>query len=114
MQKRGYHDFSFKIFCLTVPKNFVGEHFSVSENFVHRKILCMRRGYLKTPLKNLCLTVPIDKIRRRTLLCLKEFRYRKVSSKGGGKLHGFFEKFLISQGRKNFAREPFCVAENFW
>ena len=26
------HDFSFKIFCLTVPKNFVGEHFGVSEN----------------------------------------------------------------------------------
>ena len=26
----GYHDFPLKIFCLTVPKNFVGESFSVS------------------------------------------------------------------------------------
>ena len=33
-----YQDFPWKIFCLTVPKNFVGEHFRVSlilgiENF---------------------------------------------------------------------------------
>ena len=27
---KGYHDFRLKIFCLTVPKNFVGEPFSVS------------------------------------------------------------------------------------
>ena len=30
---KGYHDFLFKIFRLTVPKNFAGEHFRVSENF---------------------------------------------------------------------------------
>ena len=30
MEKKGYHDFPLKIFCLTVPKNFVGEPFSVS------------------------------------------------------------------------------------
>ena len=34
-----------KIFCHPVPKNFVGEHFGVSENFLYRKILCIRRGY---------------------------------------------------------------------
>ena len=38
------HDFSFKIFCLTVPKNFVGEHFGVSENIGLPKILCIREG----------------------------------------------------------------------
>ena len=27
---RGYQNFPSKFFCLTVPKNFVGEHFSVS------------------------------------------------------------------------------------
>ena len=31
-----YHDFSLKIFCLTVPKNFVGEPFGVSESFGYR------------------------------------------------------------------------------
>ena len=30
MHNRGYHKFPFKLFCLTVPKNFVKEHFSVS------------------------------------------------------------------------------------
>ena len=34
-----------KTFCHTVPKSFVGEHFGVSENFVYRKILCIRSGY---------------------------------------------------------------------
>ena len=41
MQKREYHDFSVKIFCLTVPKNFVREHFGVSENFGYRQFLCI-------------------------------------------------------------------------
>ena len=50
MDKRGegggreYHDFLSKIFCLTVPKKFVGEHFGVSEKFGKRKILCIREG----------------------------------------------------------------------
>ena len=44
MQKKGYHDFSFKIFGLTVPKIFVGEHLDVSEIFGYRKILCIREG----------------------------------------------------------------------
>ena len=43
--ERGYHISPSKTFCLIVPKNFVGEHFGVSENFVYRKILCIRRGY---------------------------------------------------------------------
>ena len=30
MHNRGYHNFPSKIFCLTVPKIFVGESFSVS------------------------------------------------------------------------------------
>ena len=37
-------DFLSNFFCLTVPKKFVGESFSVSENFWYRKILWMRGG----------------------------------------------------------------------
>ena len=70
MQKRGYHDFSFKIFCLTVPKNFVGEHFGVSENFGYRKILCIREGGIRF-LRRIFLSHSADKIRRRTLLCFE-------------------------------------------
>ena len=109
----GYQVSSSKTFCHTVPKNFVREHFGVSENFVHRKILCIRRGYHSVEKS---LSHSTDEIRRRTLLCCvsKESWYRKVSSKGGGKLHGFVQNFFISQDRKNFAMEPFCVSENFW
>ena len=42
---KGYHYFPLKNFRLTVPKNFVEEPVCVSEDFVHRKILCIRRGY---------------------------------------------------------------------
>ena len=38
----GYHVSASKTFCHTKPKNFVGEHFRVPENFVYRKILCIR------------------------------------------------------------------------
>ena len=34
----GYQDFPSKIFCLTVPKNFVGELFSVSLNAGTEKV----------------------------------------------------------------------------
>ena len=36
---KGYHDFPLKNFRLTVPKNFVGEPFFVSQNFWYRKNL---------------------------------------------------------------------------
>ena len=54
----GYHDFSSKLFCLTVPKIFVGEPFGVSENFWYRKILCFRGLCQDIPWKIFCLTVP--------------------------------------------------------
>ena len=44
-ERGGYHVSASKTFCNTVPKNFVREHFGVSENSVYRKILCIRRGY---------------------------------------------------------------------
>ena len=46
MDKRwggGISFFPLKIFCLTVPQNFVGT-INVSENFGYRKILRIRRG----------------------------------------------------------------------
>ena len=41
----GYHLFPSKTLCHTGPKKFVGELFAVSESFVYRKSLCIRRGY---------------------------------------------------------------------
>ena len=106
-QRGGYQVSSSKTFCRTVPRNFIREHFGVSENFVHRKILCIRRVYYWTPLKNLCLTDKIPGFER--ILVSKSFKQRR------GKLHGFVESFFLShRTQKSFAREPFCVSENFW
>ena len=41
---REYHISPSKTFCQTVTKNFVGEHFGVSEKIGYRKILCIREG----------------------------------------------------------------------
>ena len=57
------HDFSFKIFCITVPKNFCWEtvrcirKFRESKNFMHQTG-GGGRGYQDFPSKIFCLTVP--------------------------------------------------------
>ena len=77
MDKRGggeYHDFLSKLFCLTVPKNFAGEPFSVSlisgiEKFYASEsdvtILC--RNFLSHS---------AEKFRRGTLLCCVSDNFR--------------------------------------
>ena len=55
---KGYHDFPLKNFRLTVPKNFVEETVSVSENFGYRKTLCLRGENHDFLYENCCLTVP--------------------------------------------------------
>ena len=50
--------FPSKNFCLTVPKNFVGEPFSVSLISGIGKILCFRGLCHDFPSKIFCLTVP--------------------------------------------------------
>ena len=58
-EKEGVSRLFVQTFCLTVPKNFVGERFSVSENLEYRKILRIRWGGCHvSPPKTLCLTVP--------------------------------------------------------
>ena len=55
---REYYNFPSKLFCLTVPKHFVEEHFCVSESFRYRKILWMRVEYYECLSKICCFTVP--------------------------------------------------------
>ena len=57
---REYRDFQMEIFCLTEPKNIVGET-CVSERFWYRKFLWMRRGareYHDFQMEIFCLTEP--------------------------------------------------------
>ena len=44
-EREGVSRFSVENICHTVPKNFVGEQFGVSEKFVYRKFLRLREGY---------------------------------------------------------------------
>ena len=62
MNERGggeFQDFPSKIFCLTVPKIFVGELFSVSLSSGTEKVWIREGGgYQDFPSKIFCLTVP--------------------------------------------------------
>ena len=67
-------------FCLTVPKNFLGEPFGISEKFWYRKILCIwggeGRDYHEFPSKKFCLTVSENFVGE--LFCVsEELWYRK-------------------------------------
>ena len=71
-------------------------------------------------MKNFCLTVPI-KVVGEHFRVSKEFWYRKFSSKGGWKLHGFVEIFcLTGPKRKTLLRNPSVfqkisgIEKNLW
>ena len=81
MHKKGISLFSLEFFCLTVPKNFVGEPFCVSKNFWYGKKLWLKRGGYHDFPSNICLTVPkkfvgepfgvSEKLGYRKTLCIK-------------------------------------------
>ena len=107
-----YHDFSLKIFCLIVPKNFVHETFCVSENFRYRKILCFSGLYHDFPSKIFCLTVPKISVG-------EPFSVSLIS--GIGNFYAsecyvtIFCRIFLSQSAEKFRRGIFlcCVAESF-
>ena len=96
--ERGVSRFSIENFCHTVPKKFVAERFGVSENFVHRKILCIRRGHHLTPLKNFSHTA--DKISRRTLLCFERILVSKIFKHRRGEVSRFCRNIFQLTGPK--------------
>ena len=98
----GYHAFTLKIFCLTVPKNFVGEPFLVSENH-------------DFPLKIFSLTVPKSFVGEPFGISEK-FGYRKIlciRGRRGGYCDSSSKIFSVTVP-KNFLGESFYVSENFW
>ena len=122
MDKRGegrreYHDFPSKNVCLTVPKNFVGDTFSVSlisgiERFYASEI------YLTILCRNFfCLSA--EKFRRGTfLICVSEniwYRKKIMDKRGGGREEGvsrFSVENFLSHSAKLFRGHPFSVSEN--
>ena len=99
---RGYHDFLSKKFCLTVPKNFVGEPFCVSKNFWYRKILCMRGGH--QGLVENFLFHRTENLRKRSLVRLRYFLvWKKNMDKRWGGGYNFFPlKFFCLTVPENF------------
>ena len=91
MDKRGDHDFPPKIFCLTVPKNFVGEPFSVSLVSVIEKIYASE-GYVTIICRIFFVSVP------------KNF----VGIPGIPSMFGVSKSFMHTRGYHNFPSKFFC------
>ena len=106
----GYHDFAFKIFCLRVPKIFVGEHFGVSENFGYRKILHIREGGGITFLRWKLLSHSTEKFSWGTFRCIRKFRvWKNFMHQRGGRVSRFsVENFLSHKADKNRRRTLLC------
>ena len=103
MQKRGSHDFPSKIFGLTVPKNFIGEHFGVTEIFLTKIFMHRRGGGGITVLSKIfCLTGP-----KRKALYGNPSVFQKIS--------GIEKILLIRGGISRFSVEIFMShsAEKF-
>ena len=99
LEKRGggIKIFRRKFFCVTVPKNSVGEPFIVALISGIEKVW-IRGGDQDFPWK-IFLSHSAEKFRRRTLYCCINFGYRKSLDKGGGSRFSV-ENFFVSQCRK--------------
>ena len=112
MQERGYHDFSFKIFCLTVPKNFVREHFGALENSGYRKYLCIREGGDITFSVKKFLSHSTGKFRWGTLRCFRKFRVSQNFTHTKLISLNSVEKFLSHSADKIRRRTLLCFERN--
>ena len=106
MDKRGRGGRSIKIFrqkfcCLTVPKKFIVEPFSVSLISGTEKVYASERGEevsrfsVEDPLSH-----SAENFRRGTHSCFTNFGYKKNLNKRGGSIKNFRRKFFVSQCRK--------------
>ena len=106
-EKEGVSRLFVQNFCLTVPKNFVRDQFSVSENFDNRKFFLHEKGRSRFCVENVCLTVPKNFVG--DPFCVsKKFLYRKFSCIGGGGGITVLPNFFYLTGPKKFIEEPFC------
>ena len=100
-KKGGVPQFSVENFCLTVPKNFVGEPsrlplFRVSKKFMLKRVIS--RFFVESFLSH-----STETFRRGTLLCWvsENIWWRKsLWRRRGGEYHIFPSKFFFSQCRK--------------
>ena len=106
----GYHDFSLKMFCLTIPKNFVGEHFGSPENFGCRKILCFREEGITFSVKSFFHTVSKNFVGV-VLGSSEKFGYRKILCFREGGIT-FSVKSFFHTVSKNFVENNSVLQKN--
>ena len=101
----GLSRFSVENFCLTLPKNFVGEPVYVSPSFRYRKIIGIREGGGSVSIlrrKRFCLTVPKNFVGE-PFFVSQNFWYRKIFRRRGG-VSGVFVEIFLSHFAGNFRR----------
>ena len=109
MDKRGeYQDLPSKISCLTVPKIFVGEPFSVSLISGIEKLMPVR-GISRFSIENL-LSHSTKKLRRGTLLCFTKFRVAKKFMDKRGEYQDLPSKISCLTVPKIFIGEPLSIS----
>ena len=108
---RECHDFSSKMFCLAVPKNFVGEPFCVSLISGVEKFYAYE-GSSRFSTEN-CLSHRTEKLRRGTFLCFtkflvsKNFMDRRGREEGGREYQVSMSKFYCVTVPKILVGEQF-------
>ena len=113
MRRKGYHEFSFKSFCPTVPKNFVGGTIRCKENFGYRKVFLHEKEISRFSVE-VFLSHSTEKFRGGTILqYFRKLRVSKIFIHRRGGHHGIVEKSFVTQDR-NLVREPSCFPEHFW
>ena len=104
--------FRSKNFCLTVPKNFVGEPFCAVFQKISgiEKSMEKRGGGEQRFSAEIYLSHRAEKFRRGTLLCFTEFLVSKIflERKGLGEYQEFPSKYFCLTLPKNFVGERFC------
>ena len=127
----GFTFFRRIFFCLTVQKNFVGEPFDVSENFVYRKNIMDRKGvgvgyrkfrvsisFMRKKVISIFSveTFFVSKCQKNSWETSQCFRHIRVSKnfmhKKGVSL--FSVEIFCLRVPKKFVGEPFCVSKKFW
>ena len=101
----GYHDFPSKIFCLTVPKNFVGDPVFVPQSFRYRKNLWIRgTGGVSGFSVDTFLYHKAEKFHRGNSRCFTEFLVSKKLMEKRGLVSGFPVENFLSHGAEKFLR----------
>ena len=105
----GYQDFTSKIFCLNVPKIFVGESFTVASISGTEKVWIKRGVYQNFPSKIFCLIVPKISVGESFTVALIS-GIEKVWIRGGGECQDFLSKTFCLPVPKISPGQSFIVA----